>query len=286
MNRATHEAPRATAFTDPSRGGTSDGVELLARAGYTAKGIVYALIGGLAVQQALGNGGGTSGTREALRNVADAPWGTAMLSLVTLGLAGHVAWRWVQAFVDPEGRRSDGSDAKRWLTRAFHFLSGVVYALLAYYGATLVLGSGSAGSGGSDGGSGTWVAELMQMSLGVWMVGAVGAGIVIRGLMQFRKAYTESFREKIQTHGLDARQEKWATAAGQIGLTARGVVFGIVGVSVIRAAVVHDPQEARGLEGALEMLASSSWLLGALGAGLVAYGVYQWVKARYRLIGV
>lgn len=100
------------------------------------------------------------------------------------------------------------------------------------------------------------------------------------------KAYTQSFREKIQTHDLDARKEKWATAAGRIGLSARRVVFGIVGASVIRAAVVHDPQEARGLEGALEMLSSSPRLLGAIGAGLVAYAVYQWVKARYRLIGV
>jgi len=126
----------------------------------------------------------------------------------------------------------------------------------------------------------------MRMSWGVWLVGAIGAGLVIRGLVQLVKAYTESFREKIHTRELDARKEKWAITAGRVGLTARGVVFGIVGASVIRAAVVHDPEEARGLEGALEMLSSSPWLLGAMGVGLVAYAVYQWVKARYRLIGV
>lgn len=155
MSRATQEASRAlSAATDHARRGASDGVELLARAGYTAKGVVYALIGVLAVQQGLGNGGQTRGTREALRSVADAPWGTVLLALVTVGLAGYAVWRWVQAFVDPEGRCSDDSDAKRWLTRAFHFMSGVFYALLAYYAATLVLGSSSAGSGGSGGSGG------------------------------------------------------------------------------------------------------------------------------------
>ena len=285
MSRPSRAAsPTLSDRIDGASQGASDGVELLARVGYTAKGVVYALIGVLAVQQALGNGGATSGTREALRRVADAPWGTALLALITVGLVGHVVWRWVQAFIDPEGRRSaDG--AKRWLTRAFHFASGVVYALLAYYGATLVLGSPGGGSNGSDGDSPTWVAQLMRMRWGVWLVGAAGAGIVIRGVVQLVKAYTRSFREKIHTHELGSR-EKWATTAGRIGLSARGVVFGIVGASVIRAAVAHDPQEAQGLEGALEMLSASPWLLGGIGAGLVAYAVYQWVKARYRLIGV
>ena len=284
MSHATQQVSRrATPADGRPGGGASDGVQLMARAGYTAKGIVYALIGALALQQALGNGGSTSGTREALRNVAGAPWGTALLAMVTLGLMGHVAWRWVQAFSDPEGRRSGDGDAKRWLLRAFHFMSGAMYGLLAYYGATLVLG---AGAGGADDSSSSWVAQLLQMTWGVWLVAIVGAGIVARGLVQFVKAYTQSFRKKIVTRELDATREKWVITASRVGLTARGVVFWIIGASIIRAAMAHDPQRAQGLEGALDTLASRPWLLGSIGAGLVAYAVYQWVKARYRLIGV
>ena len=279
-------AAGASSTAPRSQSGVSDGVEIMARAGYTAKGVVYALIGVLAAQQAIGRGGSTSGTREALQNVVDARWGTILLAAITVGLAGYVAWRLVQAFLDPEGKRSDRGDVTRWLVRAFHLMSAGMYGLLAYYGATLVLGSNTGGAGGASGTSDAgWISALMQMSWGVWIVGGVGLAIVARGLVQFVKAYTQSFREKISTYELDAAKERWAITASRVGLTARGVIFGLIGGSIIQAAVTHDPQRAQGLEGALDILSTSPWLLGAVGVGLMAYAVYQWVKARYRLIG-
>lgn len=264
----------------PAERDLGEGVEWAARIGYGAKGAVYGLIGALALQQAVGRGGEITGTREALEHIGSAPFGQALLWAMVVGLAGYVFWRLVQAFVDPE---ADPDDDHRWAMRLFYFGSAVAYGLLAWSAFSLVTGSGG-GSGGGD--SRSWAAQLMALGWGVWIVAAVGVGIIARGALQFWKAYTESFREKIQSFDLGPGRESWAVAASRIGLTARGVIFGIIGGSFVHAALTHDPNQARGLEGSLEFLVTRPWALGAMGVGLMGYAVYQWVKARYRLIGV
>lgn len=285
-------ADRQGARESSSGSDTSDelgkGIEVAARAGYAAKGAVYAVVGILAFQLAfVGSGGETSSTRGALQRIAEAPFGQVALLIVAIGLACHTLWRLFQAAMDPEAAQSSDGEKKRWLTRGFFLISAVTYGLLTYSAIQLLTGNGG-GSGGSSGGgsSSGWTAELMSMTFGVWLVGLVGAGVVVRGLMQFIKAYTQRFRERISSFDFGPARSKWIILASRIGLTARGVVFGIIGSSIVYAAVTHDPEEARGLEGALDVLTSRPWLLGALGLGLVCYAVYQWVKARYRIIGV
>lgn len=277
-------APGSSAGSDRS-GELGDGIEVVARAGYAAKGAVYMVIGILAVQLALtGSGGEASSTRGALQRISEASFGQVALLIVTIGLAGHTLWRLFQAAKDPEAARSSDSDEKRWPKRGFFLMSAIVYGLLTYSGIEILTGGG--GGSGGGGSSSPWAAELMSMTLGVWLVGIVGAAVVIRGLMQLAKAYTEGFRDKMSSFGFGQERRKWIIRVSRLGLTARGVVFGIIGSSIIYAAVTHDPQEARGLEGALDVLVSRPWLLGALGLGLACYAAYQWIKARYRIIGV
>jgi hypothetical protein len=274
----------STASSDPVSSDRASGwVETAARLGYGAKGAVYAVVGVLAVQLAVGGGGETSSSRGALREIAQGPFGQVALTLVTVGLAGYVVWRVVQALFDPEADVSD-SDTKRWGKRAFYLLSAVLYGVLTYYGASLLLGSG--GGGGGSGSSTGMIATLMEMSWGAWLVGFLGVGVIVRGVLQLMKAYTESFRDKIESFELGMGAQRWILRASRVGLTARGVVFGIIGGSIVHAALTLDPQEARGLDGALDFLIGTPWLLAAVGGGLVGYAVYQWVKARYRLIGV
>ena len=265
-------------------------VEGAARLGYAAKGVVYAVIGGLAVQQAFQGGGDTAGSREALQEIASGSLGKVALGVIVLGLVGYVVWRLVQAFLDPESDWRDDEEA-RWAKRAFYFISAVLYGILTYYGATLLFGSGGGSAGGSGGsgsggGSSGFAAELLSMSWGRWILGAVGVGVIGRGLFQFWKAYTEKFKERISSFDLGPARRNWVVGASRVGLTARGVIFAIIGGSLAYAAVTHDPGRARGLEGALQVLTGSPWILGAVGVGLMCYAVYQWVKARYRLIGV
>lgn len=264
-----------------------DGIEVMARVGYAAKGAVYMVIGILAVQLAFaGSGGETSSTNGALQRISEASYGQVALLIVTIGLAAHTLWRLFQAAMDPEAVRSSDGEKKRWLKRGFFLLSAVAYGLLTYSGIEILTGNGGGRSSGGGGSSSGWTAELMRMTFGVWLVGIVGAGVVIRGLMQFVKAYTEGFQKKMSSFDFGPEQRKWIIRVSRLGLTARGIVFGIIGSSIFYAALSHDPQEARGLEGALDMFTSRPWLLGALGVGLACYAVYQWVKARYRIIGV
>ena len=275
----TLSAPRSNDDAVPTER-LSDGVELAARVGYAAKGVVYAVIGGLAVQQAVGSGGDVSGTREALREIASGPLGTVALTLVTVGLGAYVVWRLVQAVADPEGDERD-SEGKRWARRVFYLLSAVLYGFLTWYGISILTGSGGGGSSSNQQTQG-----LLAHGWGVWLVGAGGVAIIGRGLWQIWKAYTDRFRKGIRRFDLGPARGRWVLAVSRIGLTARGVVFGIVGGSMIHAALTRDASDAQGTGGALELLVGMPWLLGTVGVGLICYAVYQWAKARYRIIGL
>lgn len=254
------------------------GLETAARVGYFTKGAIYGLIGILAVKAAVGSGDDTSGSREAIRTMASGPFGRIVLIALVAGLAGYVVWRGVQAVADP-GEGSGGW--KRLGLRAFYLASALLYGLLALYALQLLLGTG--GDGGESA-SRDWTARLMGQGWGQWVVGAIGLGIIGRGIFQFVRAYTASFRDDIRSYELRGRRETVAIAVGRVGLTARGVVFSIIGGFFLVAAIQRDPSEAQGLSGALATLRGEPLLLGAMGAGLVCYALYQWVKARYRMI--
>jgi hypothetical protein len=128
---------------------------------------------------------------------------------------------------------------------------------------------------------------LLEQPFGQWLVGAVGLGFIAFAVSQFYKAYTAKFRENLNTNEMDEKTETFATRAGQAGLSARGVVFGIIGVFLIQAALNSNASEARGLSGALRALEQQSygqWVLGIVALGLIAYGLYMFVLARYRRI--
>lgn len=265
----------------PERAAHSDTVENLARLGYTVKGVVYALIGVLAVQAALGTGGETSGSRGVLQTIADGPFGQILIGAVAIGLFGYALWRFVQAFIDPDNK---GSDAEGLVKRIGYFGSGVIHSSLGWAATRLVMGGG--GSGGGSGAE-TWTAKLMSQPFGVWLVGLAGAVTIGYGLYELYKAYNANFFDKLKTGEMSATERTWAKRAGRAGQTARGVVFCIIGVFLIQAALNANPEEARGLEGALDTLAAQPYgpyLLGLVALGLVGYGVYCWVLARYRRI--
>jgi hypothetical protein len=147
-------------------------IERLARAGYVAYGVVYVLIGVLAVQAALGGGGGATGQEGALRSILLAPLGRVLLGTVALGLLAYAAWRLFQGILDPE---DEGRDAKGVVKRLDHVLNGLFHAALAFSAGQLALGSG----GGRGGSPDDWTAALMSQPFGRWL--AVVSGAVIFG---------------------------------------------------------------------------------------------------------
>ena len=253
-------------------------VERLARLGYLAKGIVYAIVGVLAVQAAFGAGGQTTDTKGALSAIAAQPFGKFLLALLTVGLIGYVVWRFVQAVQDPEHK---GDDAKGWATRLGYAVSSLIYASLAFTAIGLIRGSGGGGGGNSEQ---DWTARLLAQPFGQWLVGLVGAFVIGLGFYQLYQAYKAKFRKQMKLQEMSPTEETWATRIGRFGLGARGVVFCIIGFFLLQAARQSDASEVRGLDGVLQSLAQQPygpWLLGIVALGLLAYGIHMAVQARY-----
>jgi len=253
----------------------------LARFGFVAKGVVYIIIGILAALAAFGSGGKTTDSRGAFEEILSHSYGKPMLGAVCIGLIGYAIWRIVQAIKDTEDK---GSGAKGLAVRGGYFVIGLIHLSLAYSAASLISGSGG-GGGSSESQPKEWTAFILEQSFGELIVIAIGLGFIGFAASQFYKAYTTKFREKLKTNQMSDQTESFATKFGQFGLSARGVVFGIIGIFLILAGLHSNANEVRGLSGALRALLQQSYgqiLLGVVAIGLIAYGLYMFVLARYR----
>jgi hypothetical protein len=253
----------------------------LARCGYAAKGVVYIVAGGLAVLAASGAGGEVTDARGAMRSIARQPFGGVLLGVVAFGLVAYVLWRWVQSITDADGK---GNDLKGVALRAGYFGSGMVYAGLSVSAARILFG---AYNDGEPSAAQSWTARVMSLPFGAWLVTLAGLSVIGFGVYQLYKAYSAKFRKRLKLSSMSEGARKWAILSGRVGYAARGTIFIVVGVLLMRAARTYNPAHARGLDGALQLLARTPfghYLLFAVAAGLAAYGVYTLVEARYRRI--
>lgn len=258
----------------------SNPVEMFARLGYGARGVVYSLVGGLALLAAIGSGGQTGGSRNALQTLLSQPFGKFWLALIAFGLLGFCTWRVLEALTDADRH---GSDLKGWSVRIAHLISGVIYASLAISALSLAFGWGS-GGGGEDQAAQDWTAWLLSQPFGQWLVGLVGVAVAGTGLAFARKAWRGDVTQHL---ALPADKREWIVAIGRAGFAARGVVFVIIGGFLILAALRSSSSQVHGLGGALEALQQQpyGWALLALTAiGLFAFGLFGLVQARYRHI--
>ena len=272
VDRAKGQAGRALREASPW-------LERLGRCGYAAKGLVYALIGVLAVQVAAGVGGATTDAQGALRQIFAAPFGRVLLAAIAIGLLGFALWQVVQAALDTERK---GADARGLATRAAYAANGAIHVGLALSALRLLRGGAS---GDGDTAAQGWTARLLGWPGGALLVGLVGAGVIGFGAYQLYRAYRATFREALELGGLGADEARWVVRLGRLGHAAQGVVFGIIGAFLLVAAKGAAPGEARGLGGALAALAQQAHgqaLLGLVAAGLVAHGLYLLAEARYR----
>ena len=255
-----------------------------ARVGYAAKGVVYLIIGFLAAKLALGQGGAATDQRGALHTIYDQPLGKFLLIVVAIGLLAFALWSFIQAIYDTEGK---GSKAKGIIARIGYAAVGIAYAALAF-GAFQI--ATSTGSGGKSSSTSTQdaTAKLLQLSIGVPLVVIVGLVVLGVAFYLFAKAYNAKFQNTLNLATLRAQVKKAAIFLGRLGYGALGVVFTIIGFFMIVAAVQFNPQKAKGLDTALGELLHLPFgpvLLGIVALGLMAYGVYSFVEARYRRLG-
>ncbi len=257
-------------------------LEPAARAGLIAKAVVYGLIGALALALAFGAGGKATDQKGALATLVDAPAGKVLVGLVAVGLLGYALWRLVQAVFDTGGQ---GDDATGVVKRIGYAASAVIHLALFAFAIRLLADSGGSSSGsGSGGGSG----QEQQATAGVlgWPGGraiVVIVALVIIGVGAYNiyRGVTKEFIDELTVSG---PTRDVIEKLGVVGNVARGVVFGLIGVFLMKAAVEFDPSEAEGLDGALARLADQPYgqlLLGVTAAGLLAYAAYCVADARY-----
>lgn len=254
-------------------------VRRFGRLGYMAKGLVYGVIGVLAAFAAFGLGGDMTGTSGALQSIAEMPFGEVALWIIGIGLIGYILWDFIKAIKDPE---NEGTDAKGLIRRTGYFISGVIYTNLAFGAIKLASHTGDAGGGNSEK---TISTKLMEQPFGVWLVGLVGAFIIGYGVYELYSGVKEKFMSKFKTYEMNNKERKIARLSGKLGLISRGIVLSMVGFFFIRTAYTHNPDESKGLGGALTELASQpfgQFLLAIVAVGLILYGVYQILRGRYQ----
>lgn len=251
--------------------------EVLARVGLVAKGVSYGLVGVLAIGVAAGVGGEATSRQGALHQLAGSGFGKIVLVLLTAGFVAYALWRLVQAV-----RVHEDSATKEWGKRAGYFGRAAIYVSLAYTAAKIVAGAGSGGS--SNGKAHHATAVVLAWPGGTLLVGAAGLVVIAVGVWNLYRGVTRKFEDK-WVGGRSDIAKRWGGYAGIAGHVARFVVFTLIGVFAVKAAVDYNPKDAVGLDGALQRLAQQSYgpaLLAITAAGLVAYGVFCFVDARYR----
>lgn len=244
----------------------------LARVGYAAKGIVYLLVGGVAIRAAFATGN-AQGTSDSLAMLAASNPGRILLFLVAAGLAAHVIWRLVQALLDPEHREGG---ARRIAMRSFYLVSAGTYGSLA--ATAWQLGKGNATR---EDGHEVWIAQLLQQPMGPVIVMLVGAAVMGYGVHQVIKAARGDVNRHMRPPDADTR--RGLDLIGRIGTAARGVVLLPIGWFVFNAARLYRASEAADTGEVLRML-GSDLLLAAVGVGLAAYGLHQVSKALFRRV--
>lgn len=252
-----------------------DWVAPVMRAGYSARGLVYLILGGLTMSAAFW-GGATEGTKGALEALRSAPFGQIILWLVALGFACYGVWRLIAAYFDLENR---GEEQEGVFQRLALVVTGLIHIALGVGMATLALGAG----GGSGGGASDWTAKVLQMPGGKWIVGIAALGVLGAGLHYMLKGWKKKYKRYIRNTGTTQTLEpllRW-------GFVSYGIVLFIVGTFLIFAAVNSDPSSAMGAGGALVYirgLTGGRVLLGVIALGILGFGVENFVEAAYRIV--
>ncbi|MDQ6717897.1 MAG: DUF1206 domain-containing protein [Gemmatimonadota bacterium] len=259
--------------------GSSESIERLARFGYLAKGVLYATIGLLAAAGALAGRGRSTDTKGAMDTILTAPFGRLLLFAMAIGLAGYAVWRLVEGILDPE---NCGDDAKGLALRASYLVRGLVHASLAYSALGLATYHAQSG-GGSNAKADHWTARAFGLPGGKWLVWAVAIALVVFGAYQIYRAATAKLSDKLNIGKATAESGAWIIKVSRFGIASRGVVFVAIGILFASAAKQHDPSKAGGIAQALQSLdRMNQWAFAAISLGLIAYGLYQFLNARYR----
>ncbi len=238
-------------------------IEAGARLGYAASGLLHLVLAWLALQLAIGRGGGSADQTGAMSQLAGTAVGGALLWVLLAGFVLLGLWQVTEAV------------ARRGKDRVKPAAKAVVYAALAFSTVSVIQGS----AGSSDQQTQSATARLMSQPAGVWLVGVVGAGVVAVGVFHVVKGARAGFLKDLRE-----RPRRWVVVIARLGYLGKGLALGAVGALFAAAAITHDPAEAGGLDQALHRLLAlpaGPVLVAAIAVGFACYGLYSFARARY-----
>lgn len=244
------------------------------RLGYIAKGIIYSLIGILALRVAFGlRGGRLTDPSGILRTLLTQPFGRLMLAIIGIGIVGYAAYYIVEAAADLRHR---GGGRRGWSSRGLTMIKAAVYGGIGVQALLVVLFDRRPADGTEQG-----ARVVLQFPLGEWLLMAIGVGVAIYGMTQLQMAWRGGVEGNIDVSRV-RREAPWILPLGRFGIAARSVILILMGATFARSGWRERASEADGIREALRTIASfDPWLLTAIGAGLLCFGVYQVCHARY-----
>jgi Domain of Unknown Function (DUF1206) len=268
------------------------GLVAVARLGWVAKGVVYGVLGVLAVPIAIEGlkedrargGAGEASQLGAIAEIADTSLGVLALWVIAIGLALYAIWRLISILLPAE------HTAKAWLTRGGYLVSAIIYSLLAWTALSFALHDPAAnGVRTEDAKVESFTRDLMEKTGGRWLVGALGVCLLAVGVYFVIKGLRAEFRDELEPGGVGPVSHETIVTLGRVGWVGRGIVMGLVGWFVINAAVHFRPREAKGFDGSLREVTESAIgppLVAFVAIALIVYGLFCVISApRQRLTG-
>jgi hypothetical protein len=253
----------------------SDWLDLAVRVGLVCYGIVHLMVAWLAGQLALGEKSESASNAGAMHSIAEQPLGGVLIWMIAVGMGLLVIWRLLEFAL---GHREVDDDAKRWRKRLASLAKGVIYAVIAWSAVKVAVGDGS--QGGTD----STTAKLMDLPGGQVIVGAVALAIIAAGGLLVFRGWTERFTEHLDAQGTSGTEGSAYVLFGKVGYIAKGIAIGIVGTLFAYAAITHRPKESGGLDQALQAVREQAFgqvLLIAMALGLACYGLFCFARARH-----
>jgi hypothetical protein len=254
-------------------------VQRLEQVGLIVRGLIYFVIGYLAFQLAMGNGGQTANPNSAIEFIGRQPFGKPLLLVIAVGLVGYSLWGFVRAFLDPLHR---GKDTKGLIDRAGFLVSGISYALLVVPTMQSFLNK----PGASAQGNSNMLSSLMTSPWNKWLIIVFGLVWLVVGVNQLIIAHKEKFMRDLKKSSMSADEYRAAVWTGKLGHAARGIVFILIGIIVFQTIFTGGAQEPLSFDGALAKLShapNGEVYLAAVAIGLILFGVYsalcaKWIK--------
>ena len=247
----------------------------IARTGYIAKGVIYAITGVLTFMAAINIGGEKAGKEEVLDFIKKQDLGSTLLIVLALGLLCYAIWRFAQAFVDPQGKNGKSKNKGQ---RFALFISGVSYVGLA--------GLAISTAGGKSGSSSLKHSSILTTEMGLWILAGIGLIFAGRGIYQITRLFKTNFRRKFDFESMtDEKRRKIIKNSAYMGMTSRAIIFLIIGFFALKAAITTDLDEIKSTSDVFLFIETSTWgsfQLGMIAVGFLGYSVYMFLSAKYR----